>query len=150
MSWVKVTIMGEVERALESLAAASGLPGVLAASLDAFDVLVAGCLHGERSSGAGDMFASYAIAATAAAEGRAMITNASSLPSGHATATSTADFAESDQASLAIALAGLGGALHDRLAAAAEEAVAEADRAACATGAVQAALVHGLLARGEE
>jgi hypothetical protein len=148
--------MRDVERALESLATASGLSGVLAASWDAFDVLVAGCQHGERASGAGDMFAPYAFAATAAAEGRAVIMTAPSIPSGYPATTSDTRFAGTELASLAIALAGLARALHERLASAADEAaaaaqaVAEADRLACTAGAVQAALVHGLLARGED
>jgi hypothetical protein len=142
--------MEDVERALESLVAARGLPGVLAASWDAFDVLVAGCQHGERASGAGDMFAPYAFAATAAAEGRVVISTAPSLPSGYPAAASGAEFAEADQEGLAMALAGLARVLHVRLGAAATEATAEADRAACAGGVAQAAMVHGMLAPGDE
>jgi hypothetical protein len=148
---VKVAVMGDVERARQALTAAVGLPCVLAASWDAFDVLAAGCQHGERTSGAGDMFAPYAFAATAAAEGRAAITTAPSLPSAYPVATGDAEFFEANQEDLAVTLAGLARALHDRLAAAAaDEAVAEADRTACADGAFQAALVQGLLAPGEQ
>lgn len=150
MNRVKVAVMGDVERVLESLTAAVGLSAVLAASWDAFDVLAAGCQHGERASGAGDMFAPYAFAATAAAEGRAAITTALSLPPGYPVATSEADFFETHQEDLAVTLAGLARELHDRLAAVAAEAVAQADRTACADGAFQATLVQGLLAPGEE
>jgi hypothetical protein len=145
-----MAVMRDVERALESLAATSELPGVLTASWDAFNVLVAGCQHGERVSGASDMFVPFAFAATAAAEGRAVLMTAPSLPTERATTTSSAGFAEAEQEDLARALAQLARALHDRLAAATGQAVAEADRAACVGGAIEAALVRGLLARGEE
>jgi hypothetical protein len=96
------------------------------------------------------MFAPFAFAATAAAEGRAVIMTAPSLPTERATATSGAGFAGAEQEDLARALVQLARALHDRLAATAGQAVAEADRAACVGGAIEAALVRGLLARGEE
>lgn len=150
MNRVKVAVMGDAEQALESLTAAVGLPCVLAASWNAFAVLVAGCHHGERTSGTDDMFAPYAFAATAAAEGRAAISTAPSLPSGYPAATSDAEFFPTDQDDLAAALADLARALRDCLVAVADEAVTEADRAACADGAIQAALVQGLLAPGEE
>jgi len=138
--------MREIDGMRRRLEATDGIAPVLAASWDAFSLIAEACHACER--GSRELFAAFAFAATAAAEGRTIVAGAPSLPAGHGAAASPGELVSHDITAVADALADLAGALHSRLASASVRARDAGDRAACADGAVQAALVRELLARG--
>ena len=136
--------MGEIDRRLRCLEEAGGLAAALAASWDAFDLLTAICQ--QSGHGAHELFAAYAFAAPAAAQGRTIVRAAPSLPAGHGAMTGAGECVPDDLDELADSLAGLARVLHGCLASAAREAPDPVDGAACADAAIQAALVWELLA----
>ena len=137
--------MTETDETLTRLDAAGGLPEVLAVAWDAFSVLQAGCRDGLGRSA--ELFAAFAFAAAAAAEGRLLLDSAPSLPAGQGAVTGAVPAVDADPGRLADDLAGLARALGARLGAAARDAGDGGDRDACGEAAVKAARVGELLAR---
>lgn len=135
--------MNQIERARQRLEEATGLAQFLDASWMAFDLVVAACEQGQ--DGRHELFPAFAFAAAAAAEGRALIAFAPSLPSGPVPA-ERCDHAQTGMEETADAVADLADALHLRLAQASERVGEGPDAAACAQAAVRAAQVHKLLA----
>jgi len=126
--------------------AAGGLPGLLEAAWDGFGLLVSACRGCEER--AGGLFAAFAFAAAAAAQGRLALASAPSLAAGYRGETGSARPVNADLDEVADSLAGLAGLLAARLGAAAGQASDRGDRDACAQAAAEAAQVGGLLARG--
>jgi hypothetical protein len=135
--------MPEIENVQARLEAASDLPGQLAVAWDAFSLLIAACQDSEKQSA--ELFAAFAFAAAAAAEGRLAIAGAPSLPPDPGQASSGVS-GESDPDKLADALVGLAGRLSQRLLSAARESADPDDRDACEHAAAQAARVYEILA----
>jgi hypothetical protein len=136
--------MPEIENVQARLEAASDLPGQLAVAWDAFSLLIAACQDSEKQSA--ELFAAFAFAAAAAAEGRLAIAGAPSLPPDPGQTASSGASGEPDPDKLADALAGLAGRLSQRLLSAARESADPADRDACEHAAAQAARVYEILA----
>jgi hypothetical protein len=139
-----VIAMPEIENTQARLEAASDLPGLLAAAWDAFSLLLAACQDSEDRST--ELFAAFAFAAAAAAEGRLAIDGAPSLPPTPGQNASGGASGEPDPDKLADALAGLADKLSQRLLSAAREAADPGDRDACQDAAAQAARVCEILA----
>ena len=123
---------------------AGDLPGVLDTAWEAFDLAQAVCLRcGEQATG---LFAAFAFAAAAAAQGRQLITTAPSLPPTSGTVTGHVASVAADLDETADGLASLAGALTERLSLAASRADDPGDQAACADAARQARQIYELLA----
>ncbi len=133
--------IGVIRGRLES---AGGLPDVLAASRDAFDVLAATCRRCQQEA-PHELFAAFAFAAVASAEGWISVEAGLPPPGGDAVPAG-ADGVPAGLDEAADALAGLAQVLHGRLSAAAGQSSGPAAEA-CAQGAVHAAVVYQLLAR---
>ena len=124
---------------------AGDLPGVLDTAWEAFDLVHGVCLRcGEQAVVS---FAAFAFAATAAAQGRQLITAAPSLPptSGVVTGRSASVPADLDQT--ADGLASLARALTDQLSLAATWAEDRGDQAACTDAVRYARQICELLAQ---
>ncbi len=139
--------MADVNQVRAALETAGSLGGVLDAGWEAFDLLVTKCQQ-VRPSAPGAL-APCAFAAATAAEARTILSVAPGLPasrplpepSGHAGLPSDRNEADGE-------LRGLAELLHARLAEALDLPGEPRDVAACAHAAIQAALVHKLLAGG--
>ncbi len=139
--------MDQSSVARQELEQATGLEQVLTASLEAFGLLAAACLHGQDDDRG--LFAAYTFAATAATEARIAIATAPSLPDPDPAETSHAQSVPPDlNETVADALADLAQLLHARLSAAVGQARDGDDQAACAAAAQQAHLISKLLAPG--
>jgi hypothetical protein len=136
--------MLEIENTQARLEAASDLPGLLAVAWDAFSLLLAACQDSEDRSG--ELFAAFAFAAAAAAQGRLTVASAGSLPAGTGDRTNSCVSGEPDPDKLADALVGLAGRLGERLLSAAREAADLGDRDVCEHAAAEAARVCEILA----
>jgi hypothetical protein len=139
--------MPEIDRMRARLETAGELTGLLCAAWDAFSLLLAACWDCEER--AGELFAAFAFASAAAAQGRLVIASAPSRPDGPATQASDVSCAEPDLDKAADGLAGLAGVLGERLLAAARHAGDPGDRAACQDAAAQAAQIYELLVPDE-
>jgi hypothetical protein len=117
---------------------------LLAAAWDAFGLLLAACQDSEGRSA--ELFAAFAFAAAATAEGRLAIAGAPSLPTEPGQTASSGASSEPDLDKLADALAGLAGRLGERLLSAARESSDPGDREACKHAAAQAARACEILA----
>jgi hypothetical protein len=137
--------MPEIDNTQARLEAASDLPALLTAAWDAFSVLLAACQDGQDRSA--ELFAAFAFAAAAAAQGRLIIAGAPSLPADLdlSEGTSSRAAGEPDPGKLADLLASLAGRLAGRLSSAAREAADPGDRDACQDAADQAARVCEIL-----
>jgi len=128
---------------------AGELAGLLEAAWDGFGAVVASCR--ECQERAGGLFASFAYAAAAAAQGQVALATAPSLGADHG-GTGRGGPAPSDLDDFertADGLAGLAGLLAARLAEAALQASDPGDSDACAQAGATAAQVRELLARDE-
>jgi hypothetical protein len=123
---------------------AGDLAGLLAAGRDAFGLLLDACRDGQDRPGG--LFAAFAFASAAAAQGRLVLASAPSLPAGQAAQASHDECVSGDLETVADGLAGLAQVLGGCLSAAARQAGNPGDREACEDAAVQAARVAGLLA----
>ena len=133
---------------LEALSLDADSPvDTLSVALDAFEALLAASRASQDRSAA--LFAPFAFAAMAAAEGRSLLLTAPSLPQAHGPAAGHAACVQTDLDVAADALAGLAGALSERLWAAAHRARNPGDHAACRDAAREAARIHELLARDD-
>lgn len=128
------------------LAAAVGLREVLDAAWETFSLLLAACRDGELRSA--ELFAAFAFAASAAAEGRLVLDSAPMLPGGGRAAVGADQCVKLDLDHMAEDLASLAEALSERLRACAGGASDDSDRETCALAAAKAARISGLLAAG--
>lgn len=136
--------MPGIENTQARLAEASDLPGLLAVAWDAFSLLLAACQDSQDRST--ELFAAFAFAAAAAAEGRLAIAGAPSLPANPGRRPSGDASGEPDLEKLADSLAGLAHGLAESLSSAARESADPGDRDACEDAAAQAARVREILA----
>jgi hypothetical protein len=125
---------------------ATGLPEVLAAGFDVFE-LIRVAARGCQDQVPG-LFAAFMTAADAAVDGREALTLAPSLPPASGTPPGDAVLAGGDAAQVADVLATLAGVLAERLRRAAAADLPE-DRAACQDGAHAAGRICQLMARGD-
>jgi len=126
--------------------AAGELGGLLEAAWDGFELLASACRGCEER--AGGLFAAFAFAAAAAAQGRLVLASAPSLAAGYRGETGSGRSVDADLDEVADGLAGLAGLLAARLAAAAGHASDPGDRDACTQAAAEATRAGVLLARG--
>jgi hypothetical protein len=139
--------MQDIDGMRERVEAAGELAGLLEAAWDGFGLLVAVCREcEERASG---LFAAFAFASAAAAEGRLILASAPSLTAGYCGETEHGGSVSADLEDVADGLAGLAGLLATRLSSAASQAAGPGDRDACGQAGAEAARVCGLLARDE-
>jgi hypothetical protein len=137
--------MSEIEAIRQRLEAGGELPELLAVAWDAFGVLAAVCQECEDRSAA--LFAAFAFAAAAAAEGRFIIASAPSLPAGPGERASHVACSDPDLEKFTDSLASLARRLAERLSSAARQAPDPGDRDACELAASEAARVGEMLAR---
>jgi hypothetical protein len=136
----------DVQAITARLRDACSLPVLLAASFDAFEAIRVIARGYEDTAPV--LFAAFMTAADAAVDGREAITIAPSLSlaPGVTAITSPSD-AGADIDTITGALAALGALLDERLAHAADRALAAGDRAACPEAAEAGRRIHLLLAR---
>jgi hypothetical protein len=139
--------MQDIDGMRERVEAAGDLAGLLEAAWDGFGLLVAVCWECEER--AGGLFAAFAFASAAAAEGRLILASAPSLTAGYCGQTDHGGSVTADLEDVADGLAGLAGLLAARLSSAASQATDPGDRDACGQAGAEAARVRGLLARDE-
>lgn len=137
--------MPEIDSTRARLEAAGDLSELLGVAWDTFSVLLAACQDCEDRSA--ELFAAFAFAAAAAAEGRLIIASAPSLSVGPGERPSHDASGEPDLEEFADSLAGLARRLGERLSLAAREARDPGDRDACELAAAEAARVGEVLAR---
>jgi hypothetical protein len=138
----------DVEAIMARLREARSLPELLAASFDAFEAIRVIARGSEDMVPA--LFAAFMTAADAAVDGREAITIAPSLsPAPGVTAITSPPDADADIDTITDALAALGALLDDRLAQAADRALAAGDRAACQEAAEAGRRIHQLMARDD-
>lgn len=138
--------MNETKLIQRRLVDAVGLPAVLAAGWDIFELITTITSAGADESP--DMYAAFTFARGSAVSGRNAIAFAPSMPplsggAGHGLPKPAGDADE-----IADALAGLAAALSTRLRESAEFAADAADRSACENAASDAERIAWLLARG--
>ena len=138
--------MNEIKLTGRRLADAGGLPAVLAAGWDIFELV--GTIAAAAAGASPDLYAAFTFARGAAVSGRNAIAFAPSVPpisggAGHELPKPSGDADE-----IADDLAGLASALSMRLRASAGLAADAADRAACENAARQAERITWLLAAG--
>lgn len=136
-----MTGASEIAARLES----AELAELLVAAWDGFSFLMTRCQ--ESASRSPDLFAPFAFAAAAAAEGRLLIDSAPSLPAGYGQAAPEVTTCAIDPDEAADELAGLARTLGARLSRAARQAPDPGDREACAEAAASAAYICELLER---
>lgn len=139
--------MNRIKLARQYLADASGLPAVLAAGWEVFELIAA-----TASASAGespDMYPAFTFASGAAVSGRNALAFASSLPPLPGEAGQDPPEPAADACQAADALAALACALSTRLRQAAGLAADTADRSACQDAAAEADRITRLLA-GED
>ncbi len=139
--------MAEIDRMRARLETAGELTELLSAAWEAFSLLLAACCDCEER--AAELFAAFAFASAAAAQGRLLIASAPSLPAGPGNPASYGGCAGADLEKTADGLAGLAGVLAARLSAEARPAHGLGDRAACQDAAAQATQIYELLALDE-
>jgi hypothetical protein len=137
--------MHEISTMRARVEAAGGLVGTLAAAWDAFELVLVTSEQCEDHRD--ELFAAFAFASAAAAEGRNIIAAAPSLPPGPGTPVGDAVPATADLDKIAEALGGLARLLSMRLASAVRQARDVGDQAACRDAAAEARRIHELLAR---
>jgi hypothetical protein len=127
---------------------AASLPDTLAAGFDAFEAIRRLARDCENTAPA--LFAAFMTTADAAVDGREAITIAAALPQpGRADAAVGVSGAGAPVEEIAVALAGLGALLADRLSHAATTAVTAGDRSACTEAAQAAGRICQLMAGGD-
>jgi hypothetical protein len=139
--------MQDVDGMRARVEAAGELGGLLAAAWDGFGLLASACRGCEER--AGGLFAAFAFAAAAAAEGQLILASAPSLDTGSRGEAGCEGSVTADLEDVADGLAGLAGLLAARLSSAARRAGDPGDRDACEQAAAAAARVRELLARDE-
>lgn len=138
--------MNQIKLIHQRLAGARGLPAVLAAGWDIFE-LIAAIASGSAGDSA-DMYPAFTFARGAAVSGRNAIAVAPCLPPLSGNAAHHPPEAAADPYEIADAIAGLAAALCMRLRQEAERAADPADRSACQNAAGEAERIWRLLAEG--
>jgi hypothetical protein len=139
----------EVAKAAARVQDAAGLPELLSASFDAFEVIRRLCRSHEDQ--AAELLPTFMTAADAAVDGREAVTAAPSLArAGRSAPPPGAAAAQTALTEVTDGLAALGALIGERLSASVALASAAADRAACREAARAAQRISGLLARGDD
>lgn len=139
--------MTEIDQVRARLETAGELSTLLRAAGEAFSLLLAACCNCEGR--ATELFAAFAFASAAAAEGRLIIASAPSWPNDLGSQISYGGSADGNPEQIADVLAGLAAVLGQRLSAAGRQAHGPGARAACQDAAAQAAQINQLLALDE-
>jgi len=137
----------QIEQVQQHLHAADGVPAVLSASWEAFElvqVVAAAC-----ADQAADMYPGFTFARGSAASGRNAIAFAPSMPAGYAEQLAVTAPVTGDVYEVADAIAGLASALGARLREAALLAADANDRTACEDAALDAEQISAMLAKDE-
>ena len=142
----EVSGVGEIDGIRLRLEAVAGLADLLEVAWDAFSLTLAVCRECESQSA--ELFAAFAVAASAAASGRRALVAAPSLPPGVGNGAGREASVWPDLAETGDRLAGLAHVLCGVLFSAGSRARDPADRRACRDAATGAAQIRGLLARG--
>jgi len=142
-----VNDMQEITEAGTRLRAADGLPDLLAASFDAFEVVRQ--LARSCDQRAPELFAAFMMTADAAVDGREAVTAAAALPAG-SSASPRVPPADAGTEEVTAALAALGALLSDRLTQASALTADLGDRDACARAAGAARRIRDLMAGGDD
>lgn len=140
--------MREIMAAEARLAEAASLVGLLAASLDAFEVVRTVARAGEDV--APELFAAFMTTADAAVDGREALIAAPSFPGDHRVRGSGCSATDAGVGEITDGLAGLGAVLGARLTHAVKLAQTPADSAACREALGAAQRIHYLMARGDD
>ena len=139
--------MNQVDQVQQHLRAADGVPAVLSASWDAFELVQA--VAAACADMAADMYPAFTFARGSAVSGRNAIAFAPSLPAGYAEPPAVASPVTGDVYGVADAVARLASALGARLREAAGLASDANDRTACEDAAFDAEQISAMLAKGE-
>jgi hypothetical protein len=130
----------------QRLVAADGLPALLAAAWDTFELVQTAA--SARAGDSPDLYPAFTFARGSAVNGRNALTVAPSMPPVPADATPTPTDPTPNVDRIADALAALASALSKRLRESAELAPDPADRSACQNAARESDQITSLLARG--
>jgi len=139
--------VNQIELAKQRLLGTDGLPGLLAAAWDSFEVVMA--VAAAAADQSADMYPALTLARGSAVSGRNAIAFAPSMPDGHAALTDRPPPDMSDVYEVAEAMVELASALSGSLRDAAGLAVDARDRAACQDAALHAEQIGRLLAGSE-
>jgi hypothetical protein len=139
--------VNQIEQVQQHLHAADGVPAVLSASWEAFELVQA--VAAACTDQAADMYPAFTFARGSAASGRNAIAFAPSMPAGGAEPPAVTAPVTDDVYEVADAVAGLASALGARLREAAGLAADVGDRTACEDAALDAEQISALLAKGE-
>ena len=141
-----MNLLKEIDLARQRLLGADGVPGLLSAAWDAFEVImVVAAASADKSAG---LYPAFTFARGSAVSGRNAIAFAPSMPACYAAPPATPAPVTGDVHEVADALAGLASALSARLREAAGGAGNAGDRGACQDAAGHADQISKLLARG--
>jgi hypothetical protein len=138
--------VNQIKLAHQRLVDADGLPAVLTASREIFELIAA--TASTSADEAPDMYPAFTFARGAAVSGRNAIAFAPSMPPVPADAAHSPPKPMGDLHETADALVGLASALSGRLRASAELASDAADRSACENAVSEAERITQLLAKG--
>jgi hypothetical protein len=144
--------VNQIELASQRLLGADGIPGLLSAGWEIFELVIA--IAAASADQSADMYPAFTFARGSAVSGRNAIAFAPSMPAGYAPsgtrhpAPGTPEPGTGDVYQVADAVAGLASALSARLRDAAGHAADAGDCAACELAAGHADQISGLLARG--
>ena len=137
--------MKQIELARERLLGADGVPGVLSAGWEIFELVMAvAAVSADQSA---DMYPAFTFARGSAVSGRNALAFAPSMPAGYVPSGSL-EPVTGDVYQVADAVAGLASALSARLRDAASRAADADDHAACENAAGHADQISKLLAQG--
>jgi hypothetical protein len=139
--------VNQIELVRQRLLDANGVPGVLSAGWDIFELVIAvAAASADRSA---EMYPAFTFARGSAVSGRSAIAFAPSMPTSYAAPSGTPEPGNGDVYEVADAITGLAQALSARLRDAAERAADADDRAACERAAAHADQISELLAEDE-
>lgn len=136
--------MRQIELARQRLLGADGVPSVLSAGWETFELVIA--VAGVSADQSADMYPAFTFARGSAVSGRNAIAFAPSMPASYAPS-GTPEPVTGDAYQIADAVAGLASALSLRLRDAAGRAADAEDRAACEDAAGHADQIGSLLAQ---
>jgi hypothetical protein len=139
--------VNQIEQVQQHLHAADGVPAVLSASWEAFELVQA--VAAVCADQAADMYPAFTFARGSAASGRNAIAFAPSMPAGYAEPPAVTASVTGDVYEVADAVARLAAALGARLRETAALAADTDDRAACEDAALDAEQISALLTKGE-
>lgn len=139
--------MNQIEQVQQHLHTADGVPAVLSASWEAFELVQA--IAAVCADLAADIYPAFTFARGSAVSGRNAIAFAPSMPAGYAQSLAVTAPATGDVYEVADALAGLASVLVARLREAAALVADADDRTACEDAALDAEQISALLGKGE-